>query len=983
MFKSKYRFRLKAETSDFVVAETATDAKSEWIDENSTFSGWGTPVGVRPAFSGLTFRVREWDASALMTEVRVRVRENGRTGNILGDVFFQDLSTELVTIQFSDRIESELPLYLEFMTDGKAGMYGVASDEFTSQSASHYATDQNVNESPAIPVSGTTRLIWFQFLETTEVSPVYGEDTSKQIEQESGQKFFRDKLSGKLEFLRDDYFLIRNATFDHEFVLYIDKRHSNGLWQSNWWTGVFYMTDCEFDDDDRICEVQPEPRDKYEKIMQSLEKEYNLIDVAPETVEVDVKIQPLVQIYIFGSSVVTNILSGTYWEQPIQDTSATTDPLFSLKLINDYFFALEKTQPFVPGTSLSGGTLNPDISGNYNYPQYDSANNRYQLITVGAANIQGLGSQPTDDPDGNAESMFIVSAVPLDDWDDFLSIWEASNGNQFEYIGFQESNLGFQMHFRGLDGDSAPQNGTLTHVSGATNTASFSYTTYENNWLYLRNAFFDQQPPVPFLQRYVYVSPSGNIFQQNNGQGGHSFQGAKFRSLDDPTSECRLFTASFYVRYLTNELSVNGTNTQEIPQDDLVASNSRYTRVIGLLYSAFIAFDGNTTTPDRWGRIASNAANFGSNYFSQAIFAPSSGVGQTYPLARSEWTEVSWWFYYTSSLRLLQETGGTNYKLRHCYKIVDAIKALLIQLNLNVTHEEDAAHSEFLYGSNSIRGDLKYPIIAPKSNAIVGEFDKPAQKSNVRLSDILNFLRDFYQVYWFVDDDNRLRLEHIDFFDRGGTYSGQNIETDLTQLVELRSGKAWGYKTSKFKFDKSDMPEQIKHGWMDDSSEPFNGFPIEIRNNYVQKGNFEEKNLSLFTSDIDLIHAQAQSISQDGFVFFEAILNIDNEFVLPFVIVTLSYPNEYKMQNGYAAMVYAHSQYWKYNLPAKEITLNLIDIQSLSIQKKRIQNVTFPSPVEPNPMKLVQSKLGVGQVKKMDINLTSDDVKMTIGYDTE
>lgn len=811
---------------------------------------------------------------------------------------------------------------------------------------------------------------------TFDVTPVYGEDLSKRVERESNQQFFREKLSGTLTFLRDDYNKIRNAAFDHEFVIYIDKTDTDGTVTAPWWTGVFYMTDCEFDDDDRICEVQPEPRDKYEKIMQVMDKEVDLIRVAPETIEVNVKIQPLVQVYLMGSNVVTNILSGTYWEQPVQA------PNFNhLELVNDYFFAWEKTYIFVPGQSSSGGTLNPDVSGEWNYPQYNSSNGDFQLITVGVANLPGIGSQPTDDPDGNAEHMFVITNSTLDDYEDFLSVWQAGNGSQYEYIGSQVALGTTQYHFRQISGSNPALSGTLTHVSGATNTGDQTYTSFQDNWLYLRQAIWYVNPPIPEIQRYVYVrpfvpfgSPTGPL---------HSEQYAAYQSLDDPTSYCRMFTAPMYVRYLTNETVVNGNNTQEIPEDDLVTANSRYRRVIGLLYSAFFGWDANTVASDRWGRIAADAANFGSNYFSQAIFAPSSGIGQTYPLARSEWTEASWWFYYTPSLRLLQESGGTNYKLRHCFKVVDALKALMTDLVTGLTHEEDSAHSEFLYGTNSIRGGIKYPIIAPKSNAVVGEYDKPANRANIRLSDLLNFLRDFHQVYWYIDNNNRLRLEHIDFFDRGLTYSGQNVGTDLTQLIELRSGKAWGYKTKNFKFDKSEMPEQIKHKWMDDSSEPFEGFPIEIRNNYVQKGNFNEKNLALFTSDIDLIHAQADSIAQDGFVFFEAIINTESEFELPFVTITLTWPNEYKLQNGYAAFVYAHNQYWRHNMPAREITLNLVDIQATTIQKKRVQDLQYPNPVDPDPMLLITSGLGTGRILEMEINLTTAEIKIKIGHDTE
>ena len=818
---------------------------------------------------------------------------------------------------------------------------------------------------------------------TVEMTPLYGSDLSKEVEREANQVFFREKLSGKLTFVRGDFDLIDATSFGHEFVVHIDRKPRNQPWELDWWVGTFTKTDCEFDEDNKTVEAEIEPLDRYKKVMDAMDKEFDLIEAAPETAEVLLKVQPLVQVYILGSNVVTNIMSGVHWEQPIQDPTILQDPLLSLKLVNDYFFATQLTMAYIPGTTANGGTLNPDVSGSYNYPQYDRADGRYQFITVGAANFPGLGSQPTDDPQGNAESMFVVSSVPLDEWDDFLSIWQAGNGNQFEYIGSQPQpgTSNFQMHFRGLNGDSAPSSGTLTHVSGAVNTGTITYTAYQNNWLFWRNALYDQNPPIPLIQRYVYVAQYA--FGSAAGTGTHNHSGEPMRSLDDPDSQVRLFSAAMYVRYLTNETVVNGNNTQPIPENDIVTSSSRYERVIGLLYDAFIPYDGNSATPDRWGRYASNAVNFAGNYFTQFIAAPSLGIGQTYPIAKSEWTEWSVWFYYTSGLRILQENGGTQYTLKNAMKFGDSINSLLKLIDPTVTHLEDQDHSQFLYGSNSIRGSVKYPLISPKSNVIVGEYDKPAQKARVRLADFLNFCRDFYQLAWYIDDNNRLVLEHIQFFENGMTYSGTDVDLDLTTLIEPKNEKPWAYRTKKYKFDKVEMPEQIRHKWMDDSSEPFEGFPIEVLSPYVQKGNLSEKNLSLFTSDVDLIHANSDQIAQDGFVFMEAIINVDGEFELPFVTITLTYPLEYKIQNGYAAMVYAHNQYWRYLLPASSVEMNLDAITALSVKKNRVQEIDYPSPVEPDPMKLITTSLGDGRVTKMTINLSSGAVKITLKHGTE
>ena len=50
------------------------------------------------------------------------------------------------------------------------------------------------------------------------VTPTYKNDLSKEYELESNQQFFRQKLSGKLAFIRDDYNFLNQQDFNTEFI---------------------------------------------------------------------------------------------------------------------------------------------------------------------------------------------------------------------------------------------------------------------------------------------------------------------------------------------------------------------------------------------------------------------------------------------------------------------------------------------------------------------------------------------------------------------------------------------------------------------------------------------------------------------------------------------------------------------------------------------------------------------------------------------
>ena len=61
----------------------------------------------------------------------------------------------------------------------------------------------------AIRANGTIRMVY----------PIYGDGLTKDYEKESGQEFFRAKLSGELTFENEDYDFIVAQAFDEQFVL--------------------------------------------------------------------------------------------------------------------------------------------------------------------------------------------------------------------------------------------------------------------------------------------------------------------------------------------------------------------------------------------------------------------------------------------------------------------------------------------------------------------------------------------------------------------------------------------------------------------------------------------------------------------------------------------------------------------------------------------------------------------------------------------
>lgn len=701
---------------------------------------------------------------------------------------------------------------------------------------------------------------------STVVNPSYNDSLSKVWELQQDEMFFRQKLDGDLIFQRSDYTLINAADLEDEIELLIEVSTNNGQTYSNFWTGYFYRVDCDIDEDNNTIRVTPLPKDKYDKVLGGLDKEFNLVDIAERT-KCRIRRAPVFQIYIAGATYVNNYLNGTYWEQQVvpEDDNAT---LLGYEFTNSYNFV------YITGN----GTLSPDVSGIYT----PTAANEWTRL------------------DGN----YILEEQPV------------SPDTQW---GIRESGGAFV-------------------YDGVLNEAAFNTLS-------------------PFLPGTTFSSASSS-------------------------DECVAFEFKVYSRVLTNVQSLFGSPTVDIPSPDLVGDVFNYSKVsvLPITSANLYAADTNSTAATRYGKIDSGAINFAGNYFTRPA-----GVGTIYPLSRSEWNQCSVWFEFDSILETAQETAGEVIIIRDAYKLPDVISGLLDAMGVtDVTHQENNNHSNFFYALStpSVRGSGEMPVLIPKSNVILGDYDKPASKAPIKLSDVLRMLRDVYNVYWYIDSEDRLTLEHVLYFTRGTNYDGDTVGFDATTLFEPKTALSWAFSTKQYTFDKSSIPERMEWDWMDDVTAPFEGYPLVVQSTFAEKGNIDKRNIALFTPDIDFIQVQPGQISRDGFALIDSV---DDGFgVLEAPYATVNFDGEtYKLQNAYLSLIYIHEQYWKYNAPASRLQVNERGTTATTVRRTRIQELTLPGNTEPDPLTLVRTALGVGRFRSLALSLSTRELTTQIEHDTE
>ena len=711
------------------------------------------------------------------------------------------------------------------------------------------------------------------------VRPNYKDDLTLDYELETNQRFYRAKLSGKINFVRADYDIINDAPFDSEFFLYIEKSDDWGQTYNQYYKAKFMKTDCTFNDDDKLVTVKPETTDQYDDVLAGLEKEYNLVELAPQIEFLTIRKRPLIQIYVPGDSIVSCFLSGMNWEQDVNEPITDTEVLRA-----QYYFSLVSRLVEIQVTGIDG------------------APSTYNGLYVGE-----------------------------------LRDGDVSEG--IETVGdFRASENNYRIHYE-----------KHSNVSGG---GEYYF-------------FYNAQDTL----LYSYVS---NGFIENKTITVQNYQGAAPGSLS--------FDIKTYVvlgRYLCDVDNINGLSTYNIPENDIVDNNRNYRRVIGYAVDLVSISTNFSVEPTEYG-LADNGKYFAPPY---------SSIGQVfYPIARSTWRYASIWFAFYLADWILEEKARKAYTLRDTFTLSSCINVLLKEVAPGITHEATPEYSQFLYNTNNpISGQSFKLLISQKSNIINGEYQTPAQKAPITLQQIMTMLRDIYKCYWYVED-GKFKIEQVSWFRNGGSY-GYNpiVGYDLTQLENVRNGKKLAFATSEYSFDKVDMPERYQFEWMDDVSTPFEGLPIEITSKYVTAGKIEEINISNFTSDIDLMLLNPGAMSSDGFALFAAVTpSGGGQLELPFTKQTVD-GVEYSLQNGYLAFINIQPTYWVYDMPARYFKINNSQYYALGgLERKKKQTLNFPAgTTDPNPMQLVKTYIGNGQVDKLSVNLCSRNIKATLKYDTE
>lgn len=332
------------------------------------------------------------------------------------------------------------------------------------------------------------------------------------------------------------------------------------------------------------------------------------------------------------------------------------------------------------------------------------------------------------------------------------------------------------------------------------------------------------------------------------------------------TGEIDIFINDLQIRgRLITDKYVEGA--VELGPDDIVMDKRNYRYAVPINYQydpAVVLTSRFSSDPTEWG-----IRQPGQYYEKPETDHPS----LLFPISRSLWGPVSVWFDSSQVPDSVDADNRAPFTLKDAYPLPSVISVLLGQIAPDITHEGTTDYSRFLYSAADPLTAASHTLfLAPKSNVVTSGYDQPAQKALVRFSDITEMLRDCYRCYWFIDENKRFRIEHIEFFRRGGTYDAQPApDIDLTASRVPTSGKPLAYATSEYKFGKPEMAAWYQFGWMDDVRKEFIGESIKILSRYVNPENVQEVSVKSMTSDVDYILINPSAVSRDGFALLNGV----------------------------------------------------------------------------------------------------------------
>lgn len=444
--------------------------------------------------------------------------------------------------------------------------------------------------------------------------------------------------------------------------------------------------------------------------------------------------------------------------------------------------------------------------------------------------------------------------------------------------------------------------------------------------------------------------------------------------VDDALAQWDMICARILVRTDLNSIDIHGQTItiDDIPANDMAGINMNYNKTLYAdLLEVYFSADMQDE-PTEWGR------SYTDKYF---VRPQDLGLTRWMPVGQSLWKYISvWWRVDAQSvLTIINDELTATQQIKDCYDLRDTILRLLEKAGANVANLYSG-----VWGTNNYVGANFLPIITAKSNVISSYYNSPAQNAPISLAKIFIMLKQAYKLYWHIDENNDIHIEHISYYQNGYSYTEfpQQL-VDLENELHTRTKHTKAYGQNVVKFDKAVMPALLSFGWADMQTRPFDGYDIICLDSYVDKSAKEETQIGNFDTDVDFVLSSPNDVSKDGFFLF-ALPLVEGAFSNTLIIERFPITDEngatfyIELQNADAAFCKIHKTFWRYDMPCENLQINNVPDTALTTGRFKTQTLDFADVSMAdvidnvdNCINLIKTQQGNGGIAKLAINLNS------------
>jgi len=806
--------------------------------------------------------------------------------------------------------------------------------------------------------------------------PVYRDDLNLVFEQETNQQFFRKKLSGKLTFLGEDFKWINSMPVDFQFILDIFISYDNGETWEKYWAGTFWKTDCEFNLDDKSVVVKPNVKDEYIDVLAGLEKEYDVITLAPEILPIRMDKRPMIQVYVPGQSVIGCFLSGMWWEQ---ECNAISDPL---ALVSTYHFSLNKRKRIVYIQNQTGST--PNVTGAYIEISSDPVTHAYTCSNREYSFIFDPVTYETDycwkivrESDGtllfsyySPKSSFVPTHMVLG------ANQQAASGNvsvDTSYIEVYSRFVCDTDYINGVatyaipSGDICPDNRNYHRVIGYhfPDTIEFStnFTTTPTQWGIRQPGIYYQKPYVLGVPEWYPVSrsawgsfsiwfsfsPLDELVEQS---GRKEFTLRHTYPLDSVISRLLEKVAPGIKHEYTPEYSefLYSLNNPLIPgieqrlfispKSNLIVSGYdqpaqkapvTLKQVMDMLKDCFRCYwyieDGKFKIEQI------EFFNNGGSYYGQPVI----GIDLTQQKVSRNNKK---WSFATSKFTYEKPEMTARYQFGWMDDVTTPFNGYPINIDsryVNLDKVEETKVAQFT-------SDVDYILLNPSEISNDGFVLLAAKRDIIyRQQESITF--------------SRLAPYDLDF-------TGNGLPIYLSFNIAGGPGGSI-YMIYFIDSNGNSLGDDIKRGSLTPDGENVSVIGVEIPSGTTKIRFYA-------VHPINLINPQGAVTN----------LIIYQGYKLPYYRYDEPNGTQHYLQNGYVSFAFLQ-KYYAYDMPAYNYTINGEEFYALGIKKLKTQKLKFPCFRDPNLVQLIKTEMGNGKIKKISLNLSSRNADASLSYDTE